>query len=276
MKKIFGTLIIVIGLISFMFFGCQKNLDYNGTGKLFVSLTDAPFDIDLVESATVTIIKIEVRKKDNDGGHPFLTIMEDTIEVDLMDLRNGITAGLVEAEVPAGEYDLVRLYVDKASISLIDHGMFDMKVPSGSQTGIKVFIHPAVVVEGGLSAELLLDIDVSKSFVLKGNIHTPAGIKGFNFKPVIRAVNNTTAGRVVGSVTDTANAVVKSAEVWLETDTVYATTIADTLGKYAIIGIPEGIYTIFATRENFDTVTFPDITITRGNATTQDFKLTPQ
>ena len=45
-----------------------------------------------------------------------------------------------------------------------------MKVPSGEQTGIKVFIDPGIHVEGGISAELLLDFDLSKSFVMRGKM----------------------------------------------------------------------------------------------------------
>ena len=77
---------------------------------------------------------------------------------------------------------------------------------------------------------------------------------GFIFKPCIRAANLTTAGRVEGMVTDTSEVKIKEAKVWIAQDTVMATTFADTLGFYAIIGVPAGTYSIFATKEGYDTV----------------------
>ena len=65
------------------------------------------------------------------------------------------------------------------------------------------------MVDGGLTSELLLDFDLSKSFVMRGNLDKPSGIIGFIFKPVIKAVNNTTAGRLEGLVTDTAKIKIK-------------------------------------------------------------------
>ncbi len=71
---------------------------------------------------------------------------------------------------------------------------------------------------------------------MRGNMSSPAGIKGFTFKPVIRAVNNSTAGRLEGKVTDKTNAKIKEASIIVKQDTVVASAIADTMGYYAIIG----------------------------------------
>ena len=276
MKKSFVSIGVFYILLILMVFGCEKSPNVSGTGKLVVSITDAPMNLEYVEEAKVFIVKIEARHSNSEDGYPFITLLEDTIEVNLMDLRNGIIQELVEADVPSGEYDLLRLYVDHASIHIKDHGAYHMKVPSGKQTGIKVFIKPSLTVQGALSTELLLDMDVSRSFVMKGNMNTPAGIKGFNFKPVIRAVNQTTAGRIQGMVADTGNVVLGDAEIWLETDSVYATTFSDTTGYYALIGIPEGTYAIFAAKEGFDTVSYQGIQIFKGTITTQNFALTPK
>mgnify|MGYP001096712377 FL=1 len=97
---------------------------------------------------------------------------------------------------------------------------------------------------------------------------------GFIFKPVIRAANMTTAGRIEGMVKDTADVKVKEATIWLEHDTVVATAFADTLGYYAIIGIPAGTYSISATKTGYDTVRFDDVNIIPGNKTVRNFELT--
>jgi hypothetical protein len=55
-----------------------------------------------------------------------------------------------------------------------------------------------------------------------------------------------------------------------------ATTIADSTGFYAIIGVPAGSYSISATKEGYDTVTFKNINVISGNRTIRDFVLTKQ
>jgi hypothetical protein len=190
-------------------------------------------------------------------------------------LRNGLTADLIEMEIEAGSYDLIRLYVDDPSISVKDHDTFKLKVPSGSQTGIKIFIHPDLNVAGGLTTEVLLDFDVEKSFLLQGNMNTPAGIKGFHFKPVIRAVNNSIAGMVEGVVIDADSVVMQDASVWIEQDTVITSAFTDAEGYYAMSGILPGLYMVSAAQTDFDTVSFTEVEIVEGNRTIQNFKLIP-
>jgi len=274
MKKLvlaFFTAAVVI-----LFYGCNKLDNDNGPGRLVIKVTDAPFPISFIESATVRIIKVEIRKVCDSisDGNPFLVVLEDTVTVDLLELRNGMTADLAEIEVPQGNYDLVRLYVDHACLKIKEGDSYNVKVPSGDQSGIKIFIKPSLSVRGGLTSELLLDFDLSRSFVMKGNLNKPSGIKGFNFKPVIRAVNNSTAGRIEGMVTDTLKSKIKEAMVWVKQDTVVATTIGDTLGHYALIGLPAGTYSLFAAKENFDTVNLSGIKVVSGNRTIQNIVLT--
>jgi len=272
MKKIFVFAAVIALFIS----GCSKS--ENTPGRLIVKVTDDPFNISYVESATVTITKIELKKaghNQNPGENPFIVLSEDTITLDLINLRNGITEELVNLEIPAGTYDQVRLYVDNAGLKIREHiSPFHCKVPSGPQTGIKIFIRPALVVEGGLTSELLLDFDLSRSFLMLGNLHHHMGVNGFIFKPVIRAVNNSSAGRIQGFVTDTSKVKIVNAKVWLTRDTVITTAYTDTLGYYAMIGIPAGNYSISATKENYDTVNIKDIKVVAANRTVVNFSLT--
>ncbi len=277
MKRI--LVMFLAAAMAAMFSACNKTAD-NGPGRLVIRVTDAPFPMDIIESATVTISKVEIRKA-GDGvsdGNPFITLTEEPKTFDLVDLRNGLVGDLLDLEIPQGTYDLVRLYVEDASLKIKDGGDYDVKVPSGQQTGIKVFITPGLIVQGGLTEEVILDFDLSKSFVLKGNPLTPAGIKGFNFKPVIRAVNNTTAGQLEGMVTDTGKVKVKikEASVWVMKDTIVASTVADTMGYYKIIGIPAGTYSVFAAKEAFDTLKVEGVNIAAGNKTVLNLELFPK
>jgi hypothetical protein len=273
MNKIFSLLLTAAFI--FMITGCDKTQDYDGLGRLSIKVTDDPFNIEMIESATVTISKVEIRKSSGESGDPFIVLSEDTVTFDLIDLRNGVMANLLDMEVPAGEYDLVRLYVSEASLTVKDMpNTFKVKVPSGEQTGIKIFIQPDLIVNQGLTAELLLDFDLSDSFVIRGNPAMPETVNGFIFKPVIRASNLTTSGRVEGLVHDEMNVKVKGAKVWIARDTVVATAITDTMGFYAMLGIPEGVYTLYANKEGYDTVKFSDVIVISGNRTIKNLVIT--
>jgi hypothetical protein len=228
-----------------------------------------------VESATVTITKIELRKAGGTDSIPFIVLSTDSVTLDLTHLRNGITQTLLNLDIPQGKYDLMRVYVDRASLKIKDQPTaFNLKVPSGKQTGIKLFITPSLTVEGGLTSELVLDFDLSRSFVMRGNMNHSAGVNGFIFKPCIRVSNTSTSGRIVGMVSDTSKANVVNAKIWVKQDTIMATSFSDTLGHYAFIGVPAGIYSVFATKENYDTVKYSGIPVTPGNLTIQNFILT--
>jgi len=269
-----------------------------GTGTLSVQLTDAPFPYELVAEANVTIYKVEARQVDNDDdsdddmnddssddtddssdddNYPFITLMEDEIDVNLLELTNGLTQQLAEIDVPAGSYDLIRVYVKGVNVVLTDGTVYDLKVPSGDASGIKVFVDPAITVTSGLSSDLLLDFDVSKSFVAKGNLNTPAGLNGFNFKPVIKASNLSTAGTLSGNVSTVEEEVavaLEGAQISVfAADTLNTTSFSDVDGNYAILGLEAGMYEVVAELDGYLVSDTLDVQIDAANITTQDFIL---
>jgi hypothetical protein len=270
--------LLIIFAATLILSACNKNGDLSNSlnsGKIIVKVTDDPFNMNYVESATVTITKIELRKAGGTDSIPFIVLSTDSVTLDLTHLRNGITQTLLNLDIPQGKYDLMRVYVDRASLKIKDQPTaFNLKVPSGKQTGIKLFITPSLTVEGGLTSELVLDFDLSRSFVMRGNMNHSAGVNGFIFKPCIRVSNTSTSGRIVGMVSDTSKANVVNAKIWVKQDTIMATSFSDTLGHYAFIGVPAGIYSVFATKENYDTVKYSGIQVTPGNLTVQNFILT--
>lgn len=277
----------LVGLLILSLMGCEKVVEKNDTqGTLIIRLTDTPFPIHLIDQAKVTINKIEIREPDADSEEgPYMVLFEaetaeEELEYDLLELQNGVTADLVQLEVPEGVYDLVRLYVSHAEIIVMDENdqpiPFNLKVPSGPQSGIKIFIDPAIIVVGGLTEELLLDFDASRSFVVQGNPETPAGIKGFHFKPVVRAINVSVAGQIAGKVTNSSLEPIEGAVVWIgETgieNAVYK-AYTDSDGQYKLIGVAAGKYTVYATKEgeNYNTAESLDVIVNIGNTTEVNF-----
>ncbi len=291
--KIKGLLTAII-TIALIVVACTNDSETADTGKLIIQLTDAPFPHDLVAEANVTIYKIEARHKggsmedmmdesnmendsisENEGGNSsYITLMEDEIDVNLLELTNGVTETLVNTDVPVGSIDLLRIYVKGVNVVLKDGTTLELKVPSGSQSGIKVFIKPPLAVEGGLTADLLLDFDVSRSFVRRGN-----GPLGFNFKPVIKASNMSTAGTIAGLVTtiqDSVSVGLEGAQVSLiAADTVNTTTFTDASGMYMLMGVEGGSYDVMVELEGYTSQTAEGVNVIPANKTTVDFELEP-
>ncbi len=268
MKKLLLTILAAALIIS----GCKKT-ETDGPARLSVKITDDPFNISSVESAKITISKIEIRKVGTKDGDPYVELLMNPVTVDVFKLRNGITEELANLEVPQGDYDLVRLIVDEANLKVKDiNEIFNMKVPSGEQTGIKIFIDPVIQVVGGISAELILDFDLSKSFVMRGHEVR----NGFIFKPCIRAANNSSAGRIEGFVTDNSREKlgIGDATVTLSKDGEEpATALTDASGHYAFIGVPAGTYSMSVSKPDYEGTSAGGVVVVPGNKTTQNFIL---
>ena len=272
--KIRNNILITVGLLLtitiFLVSGCDSANEPQDSGSLLVKVTDAPFPADFVESATVTVDSIEIRQKSGAEDNPYIVISNTPMDFNLLELRNGITASLPEIEVPVGSYDLVRLYVESANIVLKDDlSEFNLKVPSGDQTGIKVFIKPEIQIQGGLTAELLLDFDLSKSFVVHGS---PDAINGFHFKPTLRAVNNSLAGSIYGTVTDEKGPL-SEVSVTVTLDEEDASALTDENGYYEILGLKEGAYSVSASKEDYVDPDIIIVDVTANNKTEQNFVL---
>ena len=281
-----------MSMLSLVLVACSNDAN-NGAnadtmGRLTLQLTDAPFPFDMVAEANVTVFKIDARlanSEDEDvegdseeDGYPFITLMEEEVPVNLLDLTNGVTEELADLEVPAGTYDLIRVYVKGVNVVLTDDRTFDLDVPSGEQTGIKIFIDPALTVAGGLSSDLLLDFDVSRSFVAKGNTKSVDGINGFNFKPVIKVSNLSTAGTLSGTVTamdgETVVALENAQISVMDLDEEPVTSGAsDVDGAYAIMGLEAGTYKVFSSMNGFVNSDTVEVEIVAANKTIQDFVL---
>lgn len=180
-----------------------------GDARVHILLTDAPFPFELVAEANVTIERVFLLRDEGDfEGEDFenddfeeredgiVLLTDEPQRFNLLQLRDGVTAELAQLDVPAGDYRQIRLIVSEdAEVVLNDGTVYDLRVPSGTQTGIKIPL-PTLALEDEDLAIVTLDFDVGRSFVVQGNPDTPAGIRGFTFKPVVKPI----ALRVDGEV----------------------------------------------------------------------------
>lgn len=290
-SKLFGLLVLLLGLM----YGC--NGLFNGsdsetkTGKVTISLTDAPFPSDKVEQVNVTIDMVRLKiagidetedseSAETDDGSEFVTL-EVNETFNLLDLGNGETEILGELNIPAGKYSEVRLHVIEAKIKLIGvEEVMDIKIPSGSSSGLKIKIKPFLVIDEAESYELLLDFDVSRSFLAKGNVKK-GEIKGFMFKPVIRATNMSSAGSLSGTVKEDGaeDVFIKNAHIYLispeNVEDTIATGKSNKDGFYKIIGLPGGTYNVSCEKEGYQNVNEAEqVEIVVGDETIKDFVMT--
>ncbi|CAD5264268.1 MULTISPECIES: DUF4382 domain-containing protein [unclassified Imperialibacter] len=245
------------------------------TGKLELLLTDAPFPIDLIEEANVTILKIEVKTGVANDTIPFVTVFNEPTTFNLLDLSNGITARLSETALPVGSYSFFSVYVTDGSVLLKDGQLFDLNIPSGDKNGIKVKPPFDIEIKEGESASYLLDFDVSSSFVVRGNPNTPAGINGFNFKPVIRAADQFATGTLSGTISDTGGLLLSGAQITLfAADTLHTTALSGEDGEFTILGLAPGDYQVQAELTDYETSTLENLFIEKGKETTVNIDLT--
>lgn len=255
-----GLLLLGVAVV-----GCESDpvASTDGRATFRVLLTDAPADY--IESAWVDIGAVELIPAG--GGGP-ITLTTDGTDgfVDLFTLSDAATQQLASREIEAGRYTQLRLIVEAARVRLIDGYEFndgtvekELKVPSGAQTGIKINLKAAHGGEGeGLHVEpgetvVVLDFDVSQSFVIQGNPETPAGINGVIFKPTLRAAVLDVAGSIEGEVVDEdgvgfADVLVRAERldpVTLESDqSQIATAITDAEGRYTLHFLVPGQYEV--------------------------------
>ena len=71
-----------------------------------------------------------------------------------------------------------------------------LRVPSGTQTGIKINLPDLDLAAGGDTVDVLVDFDVERSFVTQGNANSPQGLR-FSFRPVLRIKSLSVDGQAV-------------------------------------------------------------------------------
>jgi hypothetical protein len=141
--------------------------------RVSLYLTDAPSD--QIASARVWISRAYLVP----GG---FTITDAQQDHDLLELQNGVTALLGSDLIPVGDYSQLRLVVDSARVTLVDGATFadgsstrTLKVPSGSQSGIKVTFSGRVHVDPA-GANIVVDFPVGENFVFQGPDSNPHGM----------------------------------------------------------------------------------------------------
>lgn len=228
-------------------------------GTLQVYLTDAPGDYEAVW-IDIEAVRIHVNEDDDieedDAG--WVTINDEPMRVNLLELTNGRFEVLGETELDAGMYNQIRLILGEDN-EIVKNGVtHSLKTPSAQQSGLKLNVNAEI--EGGEVYTLLLDFDASRSIVEAGNSGK------FILNPVIRTVEFAQTGAIEG--------IIEPAESlpW-----VYAIAGADTLagtkadagGEFRLVGLLPGSYTVAInpTIVSFQNEEIPDVEVMESDTT---------
>ena len=143
----------------------------------------------------MTMAEVEFRLMDGPCGFDNLYIDVQGIEIhfdsagwqslepfnsgiyDILELANGLDTLLCKVLLPEGKISQVRLLLGSNNTIVVDGVTNDIKVPSGSQSGLKLNLHQTL--NANTSYTIWLDFDACKSVVVKGN-------GTYSLKPVIR------------------------------------------------------------------------------------------
>jgi hypothetical protein len=209
MKTIRSTLIssIAATFVALMLTACGSDSGGGGggSGTASLSLTDAPID----EALDVTV-RIDGVEFQSNGSERVMFYLADTIGtcevVDVQDSANPCEVNLLDYQgvdritlldnvtLPAGKYSWLRLMLneDPGSITLVDGREFNLRVPSGAETGLK--LHSGFIVAVGNHTDYTIDFDLRKS------VHDPVGLDEYILRPTLRIMDNSKVGTLSGNV----------------------------------------------------------------------------
>lgn len=184
-----GVAVAAFGLVA-----CGDSTGPAGTGQLSVSLQEsgsgssaimasvswsetssAEISLSSVSSVEITLDRVEALpagQPDSEGAWVSLGV-DGEVTVDLMDLAAHGPITLADGTVPAGLYTNVRLFFSEASITTSEEitlegggtvppGTYDLFIPSGMETGVKIALGAVTVLEDE-NEVVVLEIDTEGS-----------------------------------------------------------------------------------------------------------------
>jgi len=170
---------------------------HGGDGKTSVFLTDAPFPFDVITRVDIHVSEIGLSPQADTSQVPpgWITVARPDRAFNLLDLQNGTTALLGEAEVPPGQYRAVRVTFDPARSSMTDkdggHPAINWQSKGDTPTLFGLVEEAMAIDENG--EDVVIDFDVGRSFL-------PDDGTGFIFIPFLRAITRAGSGAITGTL----------------------------------------------------------------------------
>lgn len=164
------TWLLVVPVISFAFYACQKEGN-SGTTNLKIRLTDNPFN---ATEVNVDIREVRVNIHDDSAG--WVRLNTNTGVYNLLELQNGIDTLLAQGIIPTGTLKEVRFVLGSDNSIMIDNTLYPLTIPSGSESGLKIKLNKQL--NASLDS-LIIDFDAALSIL-------QTGTGEYKLKPVLK------------------------------------------------------------------------------------------
>lgn len=165
--KIAATVILGLGFV-FLLNACKKD---PANGYMTVQMTDAPADF-----LKVNVEVVDVQVHHEIAG--WTSLPTNAGIYNLLDLQNNVSVALAShASVPAGKLNQLRLILGANNSLITVTDTFELKVPSGAETGLKMNLNHTLSPNKHMI--IVLDFDAAASVVDQGN-------GSYSLKPVIK------------------------------------------------------------------------------------------
>ena len=192
--------LLAVACASFLVAGCGggggSGPTEPATGTVSIAITDAPVD----EVSVVNVQFTGVTLKPASGDEIQITF-DAPKDFDLLTLTGGMTAELLpDTLVPVGAYNWVQLAVNAEFDNVFDSyamtpgGQVELRVPSGSQSGLKLV--SGFTVTQNQSTHLVIDWDLRKA------LSDPIGQAGLHLRPALRVTDMTLFGTLSGTIAE--------------------------------------------------------------------------
>lgn len=227
MKTIFASMLFIsVILIG----GCSDDSTgpAHGNGLIKVYMVDSPASFD---SVIVFIQRIEVHRSGDDSTSGWIVVDNTLHSFDLMQLRNGTSVMIGDSVLPAGSYTQIRLILAQGNYVIDNSVKYDLTIPSGMQTGIK--INHNFTIQSNSLYELMIDFNVDLSIHITGN-------NKYILNPVLRCISMHSSGSISGQISPVdAQSIIFTTS---GSDTI--STYTNLLGFFKLMVLTEGTYDV--------------------------------
>lgn len=175
---------------TFFMISCSSNDDDASSEPVKVSfyLTDAP------AAAEFKAVYLDVKSIEyNTDECTWIDIPVKSAQIELLQFNNGTDTLLSNITLTRGEkIKQVRLHLgENNKLELADGSVAELKVPSGSSSGLKIQVQSVAEMTSGY--KVVIDFDAKRSIVVKGN-------GKYSLKPVVRAYIEANTSSIYGTL----------------------------------------------------------------------------
>ena len=212
MKKFGNRILYILGAATVVLAGCggSGSSGPDATGFISLGISDGPVH----DAKKVCISFDEIEFKGN--GQSIVVKLDPAESVNLLEFQGSNAMPiLISEELPAGEYQWMRLGIDaerlgtggtgdssetecdgEGSYIVMNDGMaYNLYVPSGEETGLKLV--------GGYTIPADSSVVFTAEFDLMKSVTAPDGLSpDVILRPTLRLVNNAEAGTLTGQVSN--------------------------------------------------------------------------